>query len=540
MAKVVRKNLKKGGDPKSRAIIIFLAHDGVNQPDIWEHWLSFANKEDKERIHIYVHAPEDKHKWFEKKYSINNIPQGPTLSFGKTGWCSPGIVYEHLCALKKAYDYHSRVHGSECVYYMQSGADVPVKPCSMLLQNEYSIVWGFPTHIQWLCLNDAHAKLLVSSPPAAEEPNPLLIRLDPKTGRYKQTNTFNYFVLKRETKPVKPVPKGCPDETFIGAALNYRKAFREIQQGVTTFPSFQSKFDASPIDWTDNQHSCTIVFPNLVISNDLKSYESQYNSMTLIKFDRSDNIYRITLHGILLNCRLLEGPRVFFFRKVNKSYPFDKTDKIWSLLYSDKADIYEIRKALQYEMERSEGLPYVTNLPPLPGSRFNKDGDISCQDLVVDFDKVFKNPKVLDMYASFGWRCDKLKKAIEKDPELQDIFVIEKAAEFRIPKTEGEYFPSHSYSIQTPNPAKSEFPSPLLGPAPPGLWDGGRMNGVGIVSRDKAGSLRLCVHKHSYKVRKEVGKNGKESFHIRKDGQPISCTRLVSNFLRKEQGVSKK
>jgi hypothetical protein len=82
----------KGGGPRKTAIV-FLAHDGISQPNVWKLWHEMCTY--KEDLYFFVHCPE------------NLKPEDPLFNWiphklNTTGWCQTSIVYEHLRALKMA------------------------------------------------------------------------------------------------------------------------------------------------------------------------------------------------------------------------------------------------------------------------------------------------------------------------------------------------------------------------------------------------------------------------------------------------------
>ena len=148
-------------------VIIILAHSGVSQPKAWEMWYNSAKDDVKKTVTLMVHSPDkyqtDKNS-FESKYSINRFNSGSKIIFEETEWCNISIVYETYKAFQKAYEHMKNKNFS--MYYLVSGACLPIKPVENLLMREYGSSIYFIdkcSHSQWISLSKRVVRLLLNN-----------------------------------------------------------------------------------------------------------------------------------------------------------------------------------------------------------------------------------------------------------------------------------------------------------------------------------------------------------------------------------------
>jgi hypothetical protein len=132
-----------------RFVILFLAHEGVQNTDVWEYWKSFS---DESELTFCVHAPENPKYGadFCNKYRVN-------AEWKPSAWCEPSIVYETIKALNAACAMFKNF-SEKIIIHLVSGADVPVKPYTLLFKDRSYFSGGSN---QWWALTIQNARKIV-------------------------------------------------------------------------------------------------------------------------------------------------------------------------------------------------------------------------------------------------------------------------------------------------------------------------------------------------------------------------------------------
>ena len=349
------KNKKnKGGSPRKVAIV-FLAHEGITQPNVWKLWHDMCTY--KDYLYYFVHCPEH---YRPADPLFNWIP----IPFGETKWCQSSIVYEHLRALKMSIHAISQVPHSEedpiqCLYCMISGADIPIRSADFLFECVYKNRINFTggrgyksiiSHTQWMIL-------------AHQEAN--LITYYSLNDDLSAKDNFIEIIVKIlcNKRPV----QSCPDESLIGNILyrilpeTNRDEFIEKNSGLVTtlFKGFTHQREyirytnTSPINWYTykriiplqenylintigstppyiKRQSITPIQINATeIDEDTPNIDHPYTAFLPIIFYTNLYTYR----------HVPERERSMFFRKVSNEMPYDEiTDHSYRILYSKNND----------------------------------------------------------------------------------------------------------------------------------------------------------------------------------------------------------
>lgn len=94
--------------------ILFLAHNGINNPDLWDRWRR-ENASVKVKFYVFVN-PDVPLPSSWNKYRLDTVME--------TAWCDRSIVYATQAAIAEILRKSAHVS----VIYLVSGADVPVQP----------------------------------------------------------------------------------------------------------------------------------------------------------------------------------------------------------------------------------------------------------------------------------------------------------------------------------------------------------------------------------------------------------------------------
>ena len=358
----------KGGSPHKIAIV-FLAHDGISQPNVWRLWHEMCTY--KEHLYYFVHCPEDLR---PTDPLFNWIP----APIGPTGWCQTSIVYEHLRALKMSmYGISQTSHSIEpiqCLYCMLSGSDIPIRSADFLFECQYKTRFkftydGYTSHIsynQWMILAQDEANLIV---------NYSLNDDFTATDKF-ITQVLKFLCGKRKLQD-------CPDELIIGNILytilseidsslltnkqpfynKYNGLITLLFKGLTTEYKYMRYTRTSPINWYTYNRIIPIENANQYIYSDRQHpfYKRQTNdkikkSDTEIDEDTPNNTFFYThFLALIYYCNLYinsskrelfssvstlipESERAMFFRKVSNEMPFDEIAMFYRILYSKNTD----------------------------------------------------------------------------------------------------------------------------------------------------------------------------------------------------------
>jgi hypothetical protein len=353
------------------AVIIFLAYDGVWQPNIWKLWLrKAAHLPEASHMHLAVHAPEEmkKNKRFEKKYDINRFPEGDSIQFEKTGWCKMSIVIETLKAFQKVYlhfeanqEKYPRVQ-----YYLVSGACIPVKPLKMSLIVPYitslRVLGNNYSHSQWMSLTHPVMGYLLKE---SIKPKTILKTNNDITDNFVDIYlSFNCYNNK----------KYCPDEFMIGNLLApilnknkivWRNRLTMHQWKVDSGNAYTNNAfcDGSPITWKDADKTYNLRDVGSGFTMDIYGVEKKlYASIrTLLLYSRmypniplkeEGNVQmNLEVYGDYVGVNLTAKLRIdskedytqkrpliplgFFMRKISRSLPYKKIKPILNLIYSE-------------------------------------------------------------------------------------------------------------------------------------------------------------------------------------------------------------
>ena len=297
----------------TRACIVFLAHDGIHQPRAWLLWRSLSG----ETIDFVVHSPRGV-----------PVPDGfepSDVDFGPTAWCESSLVYEHLKALKIAL-YRRRRH-PRTLYFMLSGAHVPVRPAAAALERYEDLVPWFISpeneragmdsrdrfgHSQWLALTRESAERVVSF--------------------YIKPGLAAFTEMSAENACSSDTVRQCPDNFFIGRALGAKGEKRKIM--------------AEPRPLTHNQQS-----PANWYSADVTVLLTEDEPCEMSELDAKVRWMEHSWSGVSIHT-LLAYVRKYgtclFCRKVLRICVLDES--ILGILYSDESAF--LGRVLAAEMKR--------------------------------------------------------------------------------------------------------------------------------------------------------------------------------------------
>ena len=247
-------NLEKN----SLIAILFLAHNGVTQPELWEDWKAEVSPK---KIQFFVHANEgvELKDPFVCKY---NIP--PKYRIYKTKWCDSSLVW----AFQTSIQYILELYKEELsVIYFVSGDAIPIRPSSHLIQlpprtrfclterglisslkkNKCKQPFNFEQsyfkerdiieHTQFLSISKEHAILF----------SKFNLNHFNKLDEYATICSDNYCPDKGQIK------LQCPDEYFVGSVLK-SMGVRNNQFCLSCdlmFAYRSNRLNCSPILWTN-------------------------------------------------------------------------------------------------------------------------------------------------------------------------------------------------------------------------------------------------------------------------------------------------
>jgi hypothetical protein len=282
---------QKSEEKTKIAIILFLAHEGVTQPLLWEKWKDLFESESiykNYKIIYKVHCPyyvkygSD----FCKKYKLKK------LLFLKTSWCSPSLVYEYIRCLRHITEHVPEYkNNSDVLILLTSGYDIPIAPPHRLFRNNFNklnhlCMNEFDTNIQWIALT----KKLVT-----------------KVVDYFTDEIFRQFLLFNLTNG------GCSDETFLKFFFTeniqtYVALSLEQKQNCVERDFRQKRNDPSPILWKNTTEIRTMNYRILNYTVDV-------------------------IDAIFIARSIKDGDHILFFRKIANTCQFDLNifyDFIWN------------------------------------------------------------------------------------------------------------------------------------------------------------------------------------------------------------------
>jgi len=292
-----------------KVIILFIAHEGVTQPSLWNYWKE--KSENNSRIVFKVHAPSVP-KYGKTFCEENSIGFYDTNS----GWCEPSLILVYLQIIKAII-----LEYDNSVIYLVSGYDIPITSSNLLFSKIENSVWGkqelYPSQSklcyigetlhQWLALNSKDAIAIHK------------IMID--DGFYKE-------LVKRWLDNIhKSLKKGigCPDESFIALCIKENKE-KFLEYGgsekllETTNNSFCTTFDIRSISGAPSPVTWTSLYEKQLVSNFLPS---------VIK----GKCLKTSLYFMILQVRIssysVDGN--FFFRKVASTAKLDDIKFLYDL-----------------------------------------------------------------------------------------------------------------------------------------------------------------------------------------------------------------
>lgn len=112
--------------------ILFIAHDGIANPIIWEQWLSLVPNDCIVQIAVFVNA--------NPRHANNLTLQNDLGMRIPTAWCSFGIVEATIESIHAVLTRYPNSH----IIYVVSGACIPVKKTLVLLKNHTSYFYKIP------------------------------------------------------------------------------------------------------------------------------------------------------------------------------------------------------------------------------------------------------------------------------------------------------------------------------------------------------------------------------------------------------------
>jgi hypothetical protein len=295
-------------------IILFLAYEGVNQPEFWETWKNKSSY--PENITFVVHSPEDPKtgKDFCEKYNIGFYNPN-------TNWCGSSLIYVFLqnigkivdkCASGKSYD------PSKTCIYLVSGSDIPIVPADALFglvslqkngmknyqpydskichikevvttnkNNKYT----YKIDAQWLALNLKDAKALYT----------IMIK-----------NQVFYYLKQKWLEDLQKSKNmiRCPDNHFISTAISWNKELW-LQAGGNekTFDRITSK---------SHSQTCITADPR---SGKAGPSPVLWNGQDDVVYVYGDSCWKTNVERVIQVYRLFDAgnERTFFFRKVGSN-----------------------------------------------------------------------------------------------------------------------------------------------------------------------------------------------------------------------------
>lgn len=220
-------------------VLLFLAHDGIYHPLIWELWKQESLKLlTNTEIVFKVHAPStcNHHLDFCTQYSIINTDTGSKLNFGNSGWCDLSLVWQYIKALHYVLEDPMIRDEPMVKICLVSGADIPFKNGAKVFHDSFFRTDQFCNfqegHSQWISVTKETA-----------------LKLDDEF--YKNKSKFRQLYQKMVVKEF----DSCPDETF----LQFFSAFQPKNYRCTTYDLLRPGLE-SPMEWTSFKEPNHVVF----------------------------------------------------------------------------------------------------------------------------------------------------------------------------------------------------------------------------------------------------------------------------------------
>jgi hypothetical protein len=220
-------------------VLLFLAHDGVYHPQLWETWKQQSLKLlTNTEILFKVHAPStvNHNLDFCTQYAILNADSGSKLNFGNSGWCDLSLVWQYIKALHHILQDPIIQAQEDVKICLVSGSDIPFKNGAKVLNEPFFHSDQFCNfqegHSQWISITKETA-----------------LKLDEEFFRSK--SKFKQIYQKMVVKDF----DSCPDETF----LLFFSAFQPKNNKCTTYDLLRPGLE-SPMEWTSFEEPNHVVF----------------------------------------------------------------------------------------------------------------------------------------------------------------------------------------------------------------------------------------------------------------------------------------
>lgn len=220
-------------------VLLFLAHDGVYHPQLWETWKQESLKLlTNTEILFKVHAPStaSHHLDFCTQYSIVNTDTGTKLNFGNSGWCDLSLVWQYIKALHHVLQDPIIQTQENVKICLVSGSDIPFKNGASVFNKAFFDTDQFCNfekgHSQWISITKETA-----------------LKLDEEF--YSNKSKLRQIYQKMVVKDF----DSCPDETF----LHFFSAFQPKNDKCTTYDLLRPGLE-SPMEWTSLEEPNHVVF----------------------------------------------------------------------------------------------------------------------------------------------------------------------------------------------------------------------------------------------------------------------------------------
>lgn len=334
--------MKESQESKSynrQVAILFLAHNGIMQPDVWREWREWRDElqDGQDKILFYGILPEDENDWIRVK----------GVDIKNTGWCTPSLVYAEQQGLRQILE-EDKEKRIKLIFFV-SGDSIPILDADTVYKFPDKTFWSHSENLdgnntkeyefkhtrQWKSYNRKDAEKIAQFDFTDSKFQKLDLVNRAKTNRTREkkiqsllqerkkymdiennarmeqkevkANKYEFIVslinlqlvrirALEEGLPIYYYISACPDEFWIPSVLQKPDAEHDIVTFSKTSDSWYPP--VSPITW-NSWH---------------KEYEANPNSY-LSKFDLKSEILR-AYHA-----------QVPFFRKIARDLPLLKSSK---------------------------------------------------------------------------------------------------------------------------------------------------------------------------------------------------------------------
>ena len=315
-----------------KVVILFLAHNGVTQPEWWNKWKNYY--EHPEDIIFKVHSPKDP-KFGTEFCNMNSIG----FYDSNTAWCQPSLVTVYLECLKAVIlDYPNSM------VYLVSGHDIPIRPARYMFISKYDTIDG-----DLLPINPKQSKICV--PPDFSFMQQWIV-LNSKDADLVYDSCYNRYFLSDTAINWYVQEGGCPDEHFLVAAL---KNGNNMSLKCITYGPHPTVGYSSPREW------------DFDISTKL--------SVTAFT-DRSKCV-DISLELLMYYIRIVSNTH-YFVRKIGKDVDLTPLESILQddtkTSYAKFKEYYE--KCYDIKYNTGDYMSKVPKIPCPPLSEFPNRGEV--------------------------------------------------------------------------------------------------------------------------------------------------------------------